>query len=66
MPRKTQKQWTKNMVIARLRDIDQPLDDLDKFGDDGGRMPANIRRQLKTTLKKIHELQDTIAKWTIV
>ncbi len=63
MSHASQKQCSKNMAIARLRDINQPLEDISKFAEHGGRMPARLRNMLKTAISKNQAVINAFQEW---
>ena len=64
MAKSTRKTWTKTMALRCLKDINEPLGDVDKLAENGGKMPAALRTKLKNTVKKVEETIQAFEKWT--
>jgi len=63
MSHATRKQYTKNMALARLKAINEPLSDISHFAENGGKMPARLRAMLKTAISKNEAVIKAFQDW---
>jgi hypothetical protein len=63
MAKSTRKTWTKTMAMARLRDIEAPLLDIQKLADNGGKMPYALRKKLQTAVTKVADVTQALKEW---
>jgi hypothetical protein len=48
MSKVTRKNWTRNLALARLKEVNEALDDLEKLAEGGGKIPVRFRKRLAT------------------
>lgn len=63
MSHATRKQFTKNMVLARLADIDAAMQDIERFAEEGGKMPQRLRNMTKTAVAKNKAVVEAFKEW---
>ena len=63
MAKSTRKTWTKTMAMARLKDIEAPLLDIQALAENGGKMPTNLRRKLQTAVNKVADVSQALKEW---
>lgn len=65
MAKTTRKNWTRNLALARLGQINDALDDLEKLSEGGGKMPMHFRKRLASAVKKVEETIEAFENWTM-
>lgn len=51
------------MAILRLNDVQQALSDVDNLAQNGGKMPAALRKNLKSTIARANDTIQRFRDW---
>ncbi len=51
------------MAMARLKDLEEPLVDIQKLADNGGKMPYALRKKLQTAVTKVADVTQALKEW---
>lgn len=65
MSKTTRKNWTRNLALARLEQINDALDDLEKLAEGGGKIPMRFRKRLASAVKNNKDIIEMFQKWTM-
>ena len=65
MSKQAQEHWTRGEILTLLDSTKAPLIKLEKMAQNGGKMPAGIRRKLSSTIDRIEKMETDVRSWAI-